>query len=286
MTGARKLLLIGPPGDSVLDYFHQFCGHSDVISYRISRAEQILFSVSVGRTGDTEASVILDNGYHSLSDVALFVRQIGPFVHASLNDEFSKGEYFSAIWALSAVAPAIINRPGRWAWQFQEPLERFIGEEFLLPRSTSNSVGYFFSRREGLPSVYGRSEVMGDTELRPFSFGNECCLEGNLDDSYHGRFVADTSHIVQMFYGSSSQVLLNDSGVDISVPSYQSLMIKIQEFAELNDLHHFAIVVKVVDQEFRLAKLELDPPFSWFADKSDSVFSDLVHYLCHEAWPD
>ena len=276
----RTIVILGPREDAVLEHFHRYCSAHSLACHRVSDPRDMPFILTFGRQRGVGARLAMNGEEYLLADVALFIRGMGHMMHSTLDNPFSQGEYFSALWALASQAPHIINRPGRWAWESRIAQERYFGEASLLPRSTSHSTSYFSQRLATLGPGYHQADVSNVTEHKTFSFNR--AEEQAFHQSGHvlsGRFTGQPRYLIELFSGACAKVVLDETGLGFPVPSYLDLRERILAFASDHSLQHFAVVTLFVDGHPRLAKLDIEPPPRWYEEYGTDLFQGMVQVL-------
>lgn len=273
-------MILGPREDAVLEGFHHFCAERGLLSHRVSDPRKLPFILTFGNKNGAGARLSVNGRELSLADVGLFIRGAGHMMHSVLGHPFSKGEYFSALWALASQAPNIVNRPGRWAWESRIAQERHFGEDLLLPRSTSHTTRYFLERLAVLAPSYCQVDVSSVTDRKEFSLDYGAKLSVQPDGLvYRGRFVGQPLYLIEMFVGPRARIILDETERGPSEPSYRMLRDRILAFAGANSLQHFAAVTLFVDGCAHLAKLDAEPPPRWYEEYATDLFDGLLPIL-------
>ncbi|MFD7031347.1 hypothetical protein ACFWAR_25300 [Streptomyces sp. NPDC059917] len=250
---------------------------------------RLAFALHVDAAGRTRAELTVP-GHGTLhgDEVGVFVRS--PWALAPPGEDgpsgadarFAADEYRAALWALCALLPRVVNRPGPRAWHDDRELRRCLDRSLLLPEYWTSDTRRLLDRWALCASPELHVEELLTHERRVV---REPALLGSGDtgtaagtDSGHLRalFAPSSEYVIELCAGRRSFTVLNEPGIDVAAESYRTLVREVADALRQRGVRFFAVAL-VADDEHRISvsRVVSAPPYSWYRDVADAVHEEL-----------
>ncbi|MGV9286736.1 hypothetical protein [Streptomyces sp. NPDC003719] len=279
------LLLGADPRDAAMAGFADYLASRSIPHMVCSDLGQLGFGVYLDACGRTAVRLhVPGHGTVRGDEVAVFVRNPWMFALAkedSADARFAGNEYYAALWAVCALLPKVINRPGPQAWQYDREVRRSLERSSLLPEYWTTDPGRLLDRRDACASPEVHVEDLLTHECRIIEDPGD--LGGRLNPgASHLRAVCAPSsrYVVHVCVGQRSFTVLNEPDVDVDEERHRTLLRDLTDTLSRRGIRFFAVAL-VTDYQQRpmVSRILTDPPFSWYRAHADAVHEQLCAEL-------
>ncbi|MFJ7204541.1 hypothetical protein ACIQWR_13515 [Streptomyces sp. NPDC098789] len=260
---------------------------------------RLAFALHVDAAGRTRARLTVP-GHGTLhgDEVGVFVRDpwalapTGEDAATGADARFAADEYRAALWALCALLPKVVNRPGPRAWHDDRELRRCLDPSLLLPECWTSDARRLLDRWALCASPELHVEELLTHERRvvkePAGLGSRDMDMGvgvdvDVDvavesDAAHLRalFAPSGAYVIELCVGRESFTVLNEPGIDVQAESYRKVVREIAGALRERGVRFFAVAL-VADDEHRMSvsRIVSAPPYSWYRGVADLVHEQL-----------
>ncbi|MFI5982512.1 hypothetical protein ACIBEA_16750 [Streptomyces sp. NPDC051555] len=248
---------------------------------------RLAFALRVDAAGRTRARLTVP-GHGTLhgDEVGVFVRD--PWALAPTGEDgatgadarFAADEYRAALWALCALLPKVVNRPGPRAWHDDRALRRCLDRSLLLPECWTSDARRLLDRWALCASPELHVEELLTHERRvvkePAGLGFRD-RDGDGDAAHlRALFAPSSEYVIELCVGRESFTVLNEPGIDVRAESYRKVVREIADALRERGVRFFAVAL-VADDEHRMSvsRIVSAPPYSWYRGVADLVHEQL-----------
>ncbi len=280
----NPILLLGPDDDAAL---HAFANYLRTKEVRFQWAQSLkLLKWNLTLRESLTGRMYCPDGSEAYSMVVRNLEHLIPWAGSPSDDDsrFIAQELLATIWtALFSSRHSVINRPLASTWRIQLELQRRIPSELRVPERWVTEAPRLLCLLEAR---------VGQVHVEDLPSGNRFVLEegaGLSDIVGAGPFRAiltdGSRYRVDVVVDDEVFCCRDDYGSNPNNERYLVAREIMCSRARHLGVRFYAIAWTWIGDSPRVVRIDPNPPFDWFASRSDEVFEALHSALLHQPIP-